>query len=135
MDRLVLLGKIPLIEGLPTEQLLAVSEIADEDRFEADETIFEKGSRGHHLYLLVKGRVRVLSGDVELAVLDEGECFGELALLDHSTRSASVKAIDPVICLKIARSDFEDLLDVSPDLARTVMSVISHRLRDCLKQD
>jgi CRP-like cAMP-binding protein len=135
MDRLVLLGKIPLFAGISTEQLLAVSEIAEDVEFSSGEEVFRKGSMGQHLYVLVKGEVKVLSGDLHLATLKAGECFGELALLDHSTRTATIRALGPITCLKLARTDFEDLLDVSPDLSRAVMHVLSQRLRDCLRSE
>ena len=135
MDRLVLLGKIPIFAGLSTEQLLAVSEIAEDVDFASGEEVFKKGTVGQHLFVLVEGEVKVLSGDLQLATLGAGECFGELALLDHSTRTATIRAAGPIVCLKLARTDFEDLLDVSPDLSRTVMNVLSQRLRDCLKHE
>ena len=135
MDRLVILGKIPLFEGLSTEQLLAVSETAEDISFRSGEEVFRKGEVGQHLFVLVTGEVKVLSGDLHLATLGPGECFGELALLDNSTRTATIRAQGPITCLKLARTDFEDLLDVSPDLARTVMSVLSLRLRECLNHE
>ena len=135
MDRLVLLGKIPLFAGLSTEQLLAVSEIAEDVEFASGQEVFKKGTVGQHLFVLVRGEVKVLSGDLQLATLGAGECFGELALLDNSTRTATIRAKGSITCLKLARTDFEDLLDVSPDLARTVMHVLSQRLRDCLHHE
>ena len=135
MDRLVILGKIPLFEEISTEQLLAVAETAEDVSFRSGEEIFRKGEIGQHLFVLVTGEVKVLSGDLHLATLGPGECFGELALLDNSTRTATIRAQGPVTCLKLARTDFEDLLDVSPDLARTVMSVLSLRLRECLNHE
>lgn len=127
------LRQIPLFSELSAEQLMAISEIAQEAVYADGEVIFEQGTLGQHLYVLVSGEATVRTGGLELATLRAGECFGELALLDNSTRSATVEAGKDVACIKLARMDFQDLLDVSPDLSRSVMRVISQRVRDCLQ--
>ena len=135
---MLLLKNVPLLAGIPTDQLVIVADIAEERRFDGGETVFEQGTPGEHLYLIVRGRAAVVMGseageEVELARLGEGEVFGELALLDDAPRSATIRALEPLECLVLSREDFRDLLDVSPALARSVIRVLTHRIRATLQ--
>ena len=76
----------------------------------------------------IKDSLKYGGGD-RVAVLGVKECFGEMALLDQSARSASVRAIKDVELLAISRDDFQDLLDLHPALARGIIRVLTQRLR------
>jgi hypothetical protein len=132
MDRVFLLRSIPLFEGIPADQLLAVADIAAEVGFEARDVIFREGDPGDHLYLIVHGRVNIVHGQSILAELGPGECFGEMALLDQSPRSAMAVAATDLDCMVLARDDFEDLLELSPSLAKGIIRVLTQRLRSIL---
>jgi CRP-like cAMP-binding protein len=132
MESLFHLRGIPLFAGLDAEQLLVVADIATQARFSAGETIFEEGSAGEHLYLITEGTVEVVAAGEQVAVLAAGECFGEMAVLDHTVRSATVRALADTTALAIAREDFGELLDLHPALARSVMTVLSRRVRASL---
>ena len=72
-------------------------------RFEPHRVIFSKGDAGDCLYGILSGRVRIYSNSAEgaeimLNVMEEGELFGEIALLDGSTRTASAAAMDRRTC-------------------------------------
>lgn len=133
MDKVVLLHNIPLFEGIETDHLVAVAEICERRTFSAGHVVFHEGDQGHHLYLIVHGAAEVLTENVRVAELGAGETFGELALLDGSARSATVRAVTELECLVLARDDFGDLLDVSPSLAKAIVRVLTQRLRNVLE--
>jgi CRP-like cAMP-binding protein len=85
--------------------------------------------------VIVTGEVEVWTEQVHVATLGSGECFGELAILADATRSATVRAKTDLYCLKLARDDFEDLLDVSPGLSMAIMRVLTARLRESVTHD
>lgn len=131
LDRVRLLRGISLFESIPGDQLLPLAEIARPMRYRAGEIIFEEGDVAHHLYLILSGTVEVLIGGARVTTLGERECFGEMGILDDTARrSATVKALDPVECLRLERGDFDNLLELHPSLAKGVIRVLTRRLRD-----
>ncbi|MSP92018.1 MAG: cyclic nucleotide-binding domain-containing protein [Myxococcales bacterium] len=129
MQRVFTLKNVPLLSDLSGEQLLPVSDIVQDRTFEPGDLIFQEGDPGDHLYVIEEGEVDVLKGGVRVATLGMNECFGEMALLDSSPRSASVRARRTARVLVISRDDFQDLLDMHPALARGVIRVLTQRLR------
>ena len=62
--------------------------------------------------------------------LEAGAFFGEMALLDHAPRSASVRTLEPATLAALSRRDFMSLLQASPDLALSLIQELTRRLRD-----
>jgi CRP-like cAMP-binding protein len=104
-----------------------------EKEFAPGEIIFEEGQAAHHLYVLVRGKVevfhRVDSTEHAIAFLEEKECFGEMAILDEEPRSASVKAVEPTLVLKIDRESFYELIHERPQISFAIFKILSRRLR------
>ncbi len=132
MARVFRLRDIPLFSGLTADELLPVGEIATEATLASGAVVFEEGDPGERFYVLTSGRVDVLSNGRRLATLGPGECFGEMALLDGTTRSAAVRAVDDCTVLVMNRSDFLDLLELYPGIARAIAVVLVGRLRERL---
>ncbi len=103
--------------------------------FEAGSVIFREGDIGREMYIIQKGHVRISlmvgAKERELAVLEKGDFFGEIALLDDSpARSATAMAVDEVEVLKLTSSDLSELLKRKPDIAMRMMMKLSERLRE-----
>ena len=133
------LRSISLFAGVTSDQLEAVAQLLIERRFPKHKTIVEEGTPGDYMYVIVEGRVKVtkLSGDGRekiLELLEVGDFFGEMSLLDDAPRSASVKALADVRILALARNDFLSLLSRSPDLALSVIQELTRRLRQVDEQ-
>ena len=105
---------------------------------EFDEYIFREGDEGNRLYIVSKGEVRISrdvpgTGEEAIAILKQGACFGEMAVLDPSARSTDAIANSRCTLPSIARSDFELLLDSDRDLAHkllwSVVRLLCQRLR------
>jgi hypothetical protein len=133
VEKAVFLKSAPLFAALEGEELAALAEIALEHEYPSGETIFEEGQPPHHLYVIVEGKVEVFRrvGEAErpLAHLGERECFGEMAILDDLPRSASVRAVEPTLVLKIDRDSFRDLIQERPQIAFAIFRILSGRLR------
>ena len=90
------LPKIPLFSDLPEDAFIALFEKCPLQRFEEGQLVFEQGEKADAFYVICGGKVRVFRTDEgerkDLATLDEGSFFGEMALLSEAPRSASVEA-------------------------------------------
>lgn len=120
------LASAEIFSGLTEEGLRLLSEIAVEESFPAGATVFRHGALGDKLYLILEGRVRISRsvsgmGEEALAVLDPGDVFGEMALLDDAPRSADAHAHEACVLLSITKERFEDLLFLHKDLAYEVL--------------
>lgn len=120
------LSKVEIFSGLTEEGLRLLAEIATEESYPTGSVIFEHGALGDKLYLILEGRVRISRevsgmGEEALAVLDAGDVFGEMSLLDEAPRSAAALAHESCTLLSITKERFEDLLFLHKDLAYEVL--------------
>ncbi len=115
------LQRIPILANLDYQLLAALAQRLDLERFSAGDVIITEGDIGDKLYLIHKGQVQVLGSDLAggqrlLAVLREGDYFGEMALLYDMPRSATIRAITPVRLYSLSKQDFDSLLAPIPAL-------------------
>lgn len=135
MEKVLTLKGVPIFAHLQFKELLAIASIAREETFDPGDRIIRQGERGHAMYLIVSGKVRILShaeGDaqeVQLAALGENDYFGEMALFDDSPRSATAVADGPVTALKIEKREFRDMLREYPGVSIMICEEFCRRLR------
>lgn len=98
--------------------------------------IFREGDLGVEMYIVHRGRVEILkrvadgdNAEKRLAVFEQGDFFGELSLLDDQPRSASVRAIEDAILVRINGAMFIQMLRDNPEIAVRMMRKLSRRLR------
>lgn len=128
------LKRSPLLGQLQEDDLDEILALARVRRFEAEEIIFSKGDRGDSLYAILSGRVSIStvseSGKVIiLNVLQPGDVFGEIAVLDGGERTASATALEDSELIRIGRVEFIPLLQRRPLLCVRLMELLCHRLR------
>lgn len=128
-DTIALLARCDLLRHLPPEEIEHILPCVRRRRLASGEILFRAGDPGDALFIVAAGTVAILAegtggdgGAVEhrLAELGPGQAFGEMALLSGGTRSATVRAVDAVDLLEIARDDFERLVADDPRLAEAV---------------
>lgn len=129
-----LVSKHFLISTMPERALDDLVKFSTVARFEPHRDIFNKGDPGDCLYGILSGRVRIYSASPEgseivLNVLETGELFGEIALLDGNTRTASAAAMEHADLLHIHRDHFLPYLKANPDLTVRMLSLLCQRLR------
>lgn len=105
-----------------------------EVRYSAGDMIFCEYQPGNEFYLIQSGSVRVMKviNGIEktLDVLKAGEFFGEMAILENAPRSASIIAQDDCVLLEFNRSNFELLMKGQPQLAYSLLKILSKRIFD-----
>ncbi len=134
IDRLLFLRKVSIFEDLRDDFLVKLASVMDEVSFPANYTIFKEGEEGKSLYIVVSGRVKVHLGDRELAQLDKGTFFGEMALFDAEPRSASVTALKDCECLTLNQIQLIDAIEETPAIAINITRTLSRRIRELNKK-
>lgn len=127
------ISTLPLFYNLPPEIIDSVSSKLEVASFYIDQTIIKKGDIGDCFYIIKSGHVKVVNTtenneEYILALLDPGQGFGEIALLSNEPRTATVKAMDDVVLLRLKRSDFLELVFLSPQLKLQIKRLISQRV-------
>ena len=139
MKKIELLQSVALFWDLSEEELGYISQKMIARHYESGKFIFLEDSEGEQCFFVVQGSVKVtrLSKDgreVILAMLNEGEFFGELALLDGESRSANVIALEETEVLTLNREDFLVVLHDYPQIAIQLLKEMAHRLRKSDRQ-
>lgn len=124
----------PLFSGLADAELAELAARAELMRLAPGAVLVAEGDAGDCLYLTLTGRFEVTkrAGDRELVIAARGpgEVIGELALVEGSQRSATVRALDEARVLKISRETFEQVLLPSPGAALRLLRIMMERLRN-----
>jgi len=135
-----LLKGVDLFSAMDDSQLETISKMVIEKTYYKNEIILrEEEDTNQSLFILAKGEVKVfLSTDkgreAILATLKEGDFFGEMSLLDGEPRSATVRTVEDSKLLIIRREDFLATIKREPDLALSLLSEMSQRLRKSNRQ-
>ncbi len=126
--------------GLSAGEMKLLATFSSEERFREGSTVFREGEKGDKLYIVLDGRVRISKfipgvGEEALAVLDRGDFFGEMALIDDKARSADAKAHDgDATVLSIDRATLNEILSMDPHASLQFLNLlcrmISRRLRE-----
>jgi CRP-like cAMP-binding protein/tetratricopeptide (TPR) repeat protein len=126
--------------GLSAAEMKLLATFSSEERFREGSMIFREGERGEKLYIVLDGRVRISKfipgvGEEALTVLDRGDFFGEMALIDDKPRSADGKAHEgDATVLSIDRATLNEILSMDPHASLQFLNLlcrmISRRLRE-----
>ena len=104
----------------------------------ADHIVFKQGDPGSDLFLVTRGHASVYltteAGRVRLVTFAPGSVFGELAILDHGPRSATVTADEPMAAFSLSTRAFASLRDRDPDVAIKLVSALARELSDRLRR-
>ena len=100
----------------------------------AGDFVFREGDLGTEMFIINEGKVEILNqvGDEEqlLAVLEKGDFFGEMSVLEDLPRAATARALTDCRLLQINGSTFDQLLQGNPEIAVRMMRKLSRRLRE-----
>jgi len=135
----LLLRSVPLFSQLPDDQLLLLTPVLSRKPYPKDSTVIAAREPTDALYIVISGRLKVMMNDKEgreviLAILNQGEFFGEMGLIDQAPRSASVVTIESCELLTMTRADFTKCLQKNLDLTMSVMRGLVKRLREADKK-
>jgi CRP/FNR family transcriptional regulator/CRP/FNR family cyclic AMP-dependent transcriptional regulator len=134
MSKVTLLRNVPFFASLSDQELEVLADSLGKRTFGKGMIIFHKGSPGQTMYIIESGKVRIFilseSGqEISVNIYGPGDVFGELALLDGLPRSAGAVAMEKTVTFTLHRDDFLRHLEASPRMARSIMEVLSTRVR------
>jgi len=129
-DRLAQFRDLPLFAGCTAEELAEIDRLADEVHVPAGRTVIRQGDLGQEFALIVEGEADIVKDGDIVATLGPGAYFGEVALLDSITRTASVVARTDLVLQVLDRRGFNTLLDDQPRLGRSMLKGLAHRLAE-----
>ncbi len=139
MNKIELLQSVSLFWDLTEKELGYISEKMVLRHYEAGQMILLEASEGEQCFFVTKGSVKItrLSKDgreVILAILNDGDFFGEMSLLDGESRSANVIALDDTKVLTLNRNDFLLVIKEYPQIAIQLLKEMALRLRKSDRQ-
>ena len=122
------LRTIPVFAHLDDERLELLADMFQSEFRDAGERLIQEGEIGDKLYVIVRGRVEVLGRANETWLLEDGDFFGEIALLADVPRTATVRTLDRSLLLTLHRDRFRTFLEGAPDVRAAFEAVMHERL-------
>ena len=122
------LKRSPLFEGLSRKQLTHVARLTDDLDVPAGAVLCQQGTLGHEFFVIIDGEATVTRGRKAVATIGAGDFFGEIALLEHVTRTATVTAATPLRFFVVSDRAFKAVLDTDPTIERKVLRALARRL-------
>jgi CRP/FNR family transcriptional regulator, cyclic AMP receptor protein len=134
--------KIQLLQdrGLSAKELRLLAAFSKEELYNREDLIFREGDEGDKLYIILDGKVRITkhipgAGEEALAILEKGDFFGEMALIDNLPRSADAKAhTNGTTVLTISRQVLNEILSVDIESAYQFLSILCRILTQRLRE-
>jgi len=128
------LKKVSLFDNLNDEQLAHIMKIANRRSIPAGIVLFHEKDMGMTFYVVLSGSIKIYTrgGNGEekvLSLVNAGESFGELSLLDGRPRSASAQTLEPTTVLELSSGQFMELLQNHFDITRGIFAELCRRLR------
>lgn len=131
------LRTIKVLRHIAPQPMALLMRKLDRLRFKAGALIFKQGDFADAMYFIVSGQVEVIlhnpvTGEAQeqIAVLQEGDTFGELGIVNKEPRTADAKALTEVRVYTIQRHDFEELLPMSPELQQAINDLAGVRMNE-----
>lgn len=123
------LAEQPVFARCSSKELEAVARIGTAIVIEPGYVLTREGRRGYEFFVIVEGEASCTIDGAEVATLEQGDFFGEMALLDGGTRSATVTAVTPMKVIVIDSREFSGMIGDAPAAARQIMTKLAERLR------
>ena len=125
------LRAVPSLGSLRERTLLAIVGESANLAWRAGSKVFEKGTPGDGLYIVLSGGVRVVGDDgAEIAVLAPGAYFGEFSLLLGTDHQHDVVAVEDTELMVVPKECFDALVATNPDLARSLSETVEERRKE-----
>jgi CRP-like cAMP-binding protein len=123
-----LIRKAPLFARCSRAEMKEIVKLADEIDLREGKEMTREGSPGREFFVLLEGTADVKKNSRKVNTLGPGDFFGEIALVSHAPRTATVIATSPVRALVITDRSFRRLLEDAPQVKTKVMEAMAMRL-------
>lgn len=128
-ERVKQLQHVPTFKACTSSQLELIARLSDEVHIPEGATLMREGRIGRECFVLLEGEAIVTIGNQAMAVLGAGDIVGEMAVISHEPRTATVTAWSPVRALVFTTQEFDAVLDHVPAVAMRVTQALAQRLR------
>ena len=128
-----LLRNVSLFSACSAKELSRIAALADEADVDAGRVLTKEGTPGGEFFVVAEGTATAKIRGKKVATFGPGSFFGEMSLLDHGPRSATVTADTPMHLLVVDPRSFASLIDDVPSVARKIMRALAERLRNSEK--
>ncbi|CAH1213341.1 Vitamin B12 import ATP-binding protein BtuD [Paenibacillus allorhizoplanae] len=130
MDRL---AKLPFFEGIAPPLLKNIAMLCTTETCKEGENVVSEGDEGNKFYIIVRGKFEIIKrtpdgGERRVAVLQDGDHFGEIALLHNVPRNATVRAIGPSVLLSVRQEAFHRLMAEHPQILQSLEQTLQKRI-------
>ena len=117
---LTILNKISILAGLSESQLYTLFRLLYKISFKPNETVFKQGDQPDHIYIVKKGKVKLVVYEddtpLELIVFDEGQCFGEVSVIGIQPHKATAIALDDTELIILSRKALMSIYESDKEL-------------------
>lgn len=130
------LKAFPILENLDEEMLASLAPFFATETFQPGREIVRQNDPGDKFYIIARGKVEVWRTEEQtgaatrVAVLQDGDYFGEITLITGFPRTATVRTVTVCTCISLERGQFNRMLDRFPELRRKISEVAVQRLRE-----
>lgn len=128
------LKSVPLFQGCTTKDLQKIAKASDEISMPAGSLIVDQGQTGREAFIVLDGSVSVKRNGKKVGSLGPGTVVGELSLLDHGPRTATVVCETDCTLLLLDQRHFMGVLDEVPALAHRLLATLAGRIRELDRQ-
>ena len=125
---------VPLFAELDERELEQLSRQLHERRFPEGADVTSEGAGGAGFFVIAEGNADVDVGGEHRASLGPGDFFGEIALIDTGTRSASITAATDLLCYGLTPWEFRPFVEEHPKVAWALLQTLAARLREAQAQ-
>jgi CRP/FNR family cyclic AMP-dependent transcriptional regulator len=124
------LRNVPIFAGLTDDDLERLARQMKERRFSEGSAVTTEGAGAAGFFVIVEGSATVSVRGEATAQLGAGDYFGEIALIDEGTRSASIIAATDLLCYGLTAWEFRPFVEEHPKIAWTMLQTLARRLRE-----
>jgi CRP-like cAMP-binding protein len=124
------IGRLNRLEALSDSDLAAVIAAGRQVHLPADWSLIAEGTPADKAYLIIEGEVSVRRAGAEVAKLGPGDVIGELSIVEHKLRSASVVSLTPLEVIHFTRESLEALIEKVPAFGTAIRATAAERLSD-----
>jgi hypothetical protein len=133
IEKMMLVRQVPMFAQLDADDLEELASVVEERKFDTGKELFREGDVGDAVYLVVRGKVRVVVGtngaEKTLNELGPGSVIGEMAVLDGAPRSATVRALERTRALRVPGEGFKRVMSERPEMSEAIVAELVRRMR------
>ena len=121
------LGRAPLFESLSRDELRDLAKVTEDLEVDEGKVLCREGEAASEFFVIVEGQVEVTRDGRRLTTLGDGDFFGEIALIEHMRRTATVTAATPLRFFVLTSRSFWSLIDRQPEIERKILRALAKR--------